>query len=230
MFFGQQKISIRNRLPKISSDEYIALRESLWKEELIRKADRGEPLWNGVLYYVDSIRQTKELLDLAISTCEYKDLVFKETTGNTRVTENILDHKSYLNVQCLISDKCGNLLFGKNLDGHLVPVGGTVRKEDFEILSYSDLEHYARKEIEIETLIDPRAIKLTLIGCVDNAGIFSILFKARVGEIFKKDVQYLKRGEFKDEMIITPDQIRERRFSFSARFESVRLECIKFVS
>lgn len=220
--FSKKLTVISNIKSSTLTKEYKKLREEIWEKKLEIMSQQNKPFWNGVLYYLDSFDENDLELKLAISTCEYKDLVVKEDKIGKMYIDNVLFNKSYMNVQCLIIDKAENFIFGVGEDKSLIPVGGTLRNDNFEITSYLDVEKYVLNEIEVETNLEIINKNLKFLGVVDNEGIFTFLFAYHLDFIFSKDREYLKRGEFKTEIILNKNAILNNNKVFTNRFESIQ--------
>lgn len=208
------------------SDEYIKLREHYWNLELEIANSQNRPLWNGTVCVLLDQNNSEDRIVLEISTCEYKDLVVRDAVGIGHITERFGKSHAYpyINVQCLIEDQIGNLIFGtqnyNNIET-LVAVGGTLRTDEFKVESFSDIVEYAKDEIRIETNLES-INNLAFLGICSNIGTVTFLFGSKLESIFDNNNSYLKRGEFHGEVIIKSSDLKDSKvYTFNERLLSV---------
>lgn len=219
-----KKVIIKNMPPPQHSDAYISAREKVWAGRVEVMKGRNQPFWNGTVYYLDSLEENDNEVLLTISTCEYKDIALKETQ---QIDENVLSTKPYICVQCLIVDACGQYLFGVGEGGRSILVGGTLRKEDFDVDSASDIDRYALKEIEVETDLEVNQSFLKLDTILEDRGVLTFLFVYKPEIKFIAGKNYLKRGEFISEYIVNKMDLLSKESDFNERLASVKTHLSK---
>ncbi|HEX9062052.1 MAG TPA: hypothetical protein VF941_17895 [Clostridia bacterium] len=196
------------------TEDYKNRRESYWAAAKKDYASKGKPLWNGTVCTIDAVSETTEEVIFELGICEYKDIIFPVTMKK----ENDYNPQ-YANVQCLIEDKEGNILFGM-VDEKLVCVGGTLRIDDFPINGFGDIEKYMVDEIITETFFLPNN-NISCIGFSSEKNIGTFVFKYTVKDSFLNQNSYLKRGEFSDEIIILKKDFKKYNDLFNERLTSI---------
>lgn len=208
LFSSCNNIIINNNGHKIFSVEYIHDRDLEWNKEYSLATKLGKPLWNGTVLCLKNIMISDNSVVLNIHTCEYKDIVMREKHGNQNIAVKYekTDSFQYINVQCIITDQSGNLLFGTQEDigkKKLISIGGTLRNDNSEISSLNDVFLYMLDEINTETYLNVIQENVLFEGIVIADDIMTFLYSYTVkNETFEPNQQYLKRGEFTDEYVI----------------------------
>lgn len=186
--------------------EYLKDREKVWDKKRETCLSTNTPLWNGVVYYLDSNVDGV----VQIGLCEYKDLVFLEEKEVSEIKEMYgMDFNFvYMNVQILIKDTDDTYLFGfkkHNSLFEIISVGGTLRLEDGnDVEVFKDVVAYAEKEMSIETKIKVDPDRLLYKGIVEESGICTFLFEYGLKPL---DENLLNIGEFDGGIILAKHEL-----------------------
>ena len=213
---------VKNIKKNIYNKKYLEDREVVWDNKLKDYKDKGIPLWNGSVYYLDEFAKDS----ISIGLCEYKDLVFLEVKKVKDLKEeyNLNFDFIYINVQVLIVDKQCKYLFGTkhNKDYiEIISVGGTLRFEDGnQIEKFEDIVDYAKKEISIETKIKIDLDSLKYKDMIIDSSICTFLFEYNIDVI---EDNLLNIGEFDGFVIIEKSEIfSKNKFMAGARLKSLQ--------
>ncbi len=217
-----QKMNIIQINKDIYNDKYLKDREKLWSKKLIEYKKNNTPLWNGDIYYLDSIENNT----VSVGLCEYKDLIFLDEFGICQIKDlyKLNFNFIYINVQVLLFTENGRYLFGTKKYGdytEIISVGGTLRFEDGnKINDFVDVKNYMKRELEIETNIKVEDKKIKFIDIVNKNNICTFLFSYK---LINDSRPLLNIGEFDGEIYLEKDKV----FSSKKIKPNDRLKSIK---
>lgn len=176
-------ITIRYVARQPLSSEYVESRERVWATRLDEATRQGKTLWNGELYTIESLERGEALL-ITMSTCEFKDVVFRIARGLDELERSygVRHVPRYVTVDCIPVTSDGRFVFGVRNRGTNVPggsvglIGGTLNRDEMHVNTFDDITRYMRHEIEEETtLVCPEgALKLFSLNRFE--GKFEFLF------------------------------------------------------
>jgi hypothetical protein len=167
------------------SPAYLAERESVWQGRVTAARMKGEHLWNGELYTIEHLLQWDEThILLAMSSCEFKDVVFRVHTGLAVLaqTYGTAHLPQYVTVDCIPVTSDGQLIFGVRGAGTHVQagkvglIGGTLNKDEMTVASFADIVTFMQKEVHEETALLCHVDELTLFALNVFRGKYEFLF------------------------------------------------------
>ena len=184
---------------------YLAGRELVWQEEMAKVIARADNMWNGEIYTAERIlRGGDGNLRFLVSTCEYKDFVYRRVKGAQAIEAEF--GRDLLFCGCAVGfiplTQDDQFVFGVRgdfaMDGShpLGMIGGTLNKDEMPVWNYSDLRAYALKEIGEETALEGIEDRLRFVGMSTERYLCQFVFTAQL-ELYSSEVGSLNRpGEF----------------------------------
>ncbi len=194
---------------------YLAGRELVWQAEMAKVIAREDNMWNGEIYTAERIlRGGDGNLRFLVSTCEYKDFVYRRVKGaqviEAEFGRNLLFCGCAVGFIPLTHDD--QFVFGVRgdfaMDGShpLGMIGGTLNKDEMPVQNYSDLRAYALKEIGEETALDGIEDRLRFVGMSTERNLCQFVFTAQL-LLTSGEVGSLNRpGEFSHLVGVNEDE------------------------
>jgi hypothetical protein len=209
------------------SQAYIDEREKVWLVEMEKTLARGDSMWNGEIYTVEHILQSgEEQVQFLVSTCEYKDVVFRFVKGAQHLLEkygrSVLFHGIGVAFIPLTADD--RFIFGIRGDfamGGTHPIGligGNLNKDEMVVRNFTDLRAFALKEIEEETVLEVSPEKLHFVAMSYERHLYQFLFAARLPYAGDVVEQLNKPGEFSRMVAMNQKEVCEVQIPLSGSF------------
>ncbi|MCF6239752.1 MAG: hypothetical protein L3J74_00215 [Bacteroidales bacterium] len=210
------KAQISFQPPTQMSSRYLIERENVWSEHIRKAYKSGKNIWNGIIYTInDWIQIDEENLLIKLSSCEFKDIVFRNYKGVTYVLNNYgIDSMSkFITLDCIPVTNDGKYVFGirgnttnvKN--GSIGLIGGTANKDEMEITSTVDFKKFMIKEIEEETQITVNEHNLSLFSINQFNGKFEFLYKLVLNLNSCEIDKIFRKGEFVDILCLSEQEV-----------------------
>ena len=151
---------------------YLHEREQVWTAQMEKVLARGGQMWNGEIYTLEDIFSADpDQLVLRMSTCEYKDLVFRFLKGPADIVKRYgPDHLvRFSGVNCVPLTQDGKYVFGIRADrpeqGQPIGcIGGTLNQDEMVIHTFADIRQCMLREIQEETALACQAQDLRFVG------------------------------------------------------------------
>lgn len=204
------------QIPEQIPDKYLVERETVWNAHMLKAGKAGKNIWNGIIYSIKEWVQTdEENLIIVLSSCEFKDIVFRNHKGINYIIKNYgIDWISkFITFDCIPVTKDGQYVFGirgntTNVKtGSIGLIGGTANKDEMEIRAPLDFKKFMIKEIEEETQIKVNGHDLSLFSINQFNGKFEFLYKL-VLNINSNEIDTIyKKGEFADIVSLSEKEV-----------------------
>jgi 8-oxo-dGTP pyrophosphatase MutT (NUDIX family) len=183
---------------------YLEEREQVWAGQMEKVLARKGQMWNGEIYtFEDILTRGDEQIVMRMSTCEYKDLVFRFLKGQEYIAGRF--GEAYLfrftGVTCVPLTADGKYIFGIRADrpeqgAPIGVIGGTLNKDEMEIHSFADIRQCMLREIQEETALECPITHLRFFGLYFSSYSNQFRFTVRLS-IHSQDInQYHRPGEF----------------------------------
>jgi 8-oxo-dGTP pyrophosphatase MutT (NUDIX family) len=179
---------------------------------------RGGHMWNGEIYTLENIISPgDERIVLRMSTCEYKDLVFRMLKGDEHVARRFGESLMYQfsGVNCAPLTLDGKFVFGIRADRPeqgappIGGIGGTLNKDEMEIHSFVDIRQCMLREIQEETALECPPEALKFFGLYSSDYSHHFWFTLRL-PVHSQDInQYHRPGEFSSLVAYTQQEAFE---------------------
>jgi len=210
---------------------YLEERERVWTGQMEKVLARGGHMWNGEVYTLEEVAPTyKDRVLLRVSTCEYKDLVFRMLQGEAHIAR--LYGESHLvrfsGVSCVPMTLDGKYVFGIRADRPeqgappIGGIGGTINKDEAEIHNFSDIRQGMLREIQEETALDCPEGALKFFGLFGASNFFVFLFTFRANVLSEHIDQYHRPGEFSRLVALTEQEALTTSLPMSGAFRRWR--------
>ena len=193
------------------SPAYLEERERVWQARLTKAQTTGEHLWNGEPYTIEHFIQVDEThVLLEMSSCEYKDIVFRVTKGVAAIVQTYgTDYlPQYVTVDCIPVTSDGRFIFGVPAPLTTAPsgmvglIGGMLNKDEMTVSSFADIVAFMRKEVCEETTLVCHAEDLTLFSSNVFRGKYEFLFTFEA-HIHSAEVSSLGTPEEFEQLVAT---------------------------
>jgi hypothetical protein len=213
--FSEMEIShltIRPSVRQEFSTAYCEEREQVWAGQMAKVLARNDQMWNGEIYTLEDIRTPGEdRLTLQMSTCEYKDIVFRMLKGQeyiaSRYGEGYLFR--FTGVNCVPVTQDGKFVFGMRADRPeqgeppIGGIGGTLNKDEMEIHSFPDIRRFMLREIQEETALVCTVESLRFFHLYYALASYHFWFTVRLPIDSSEVGQFHQPGEFSSLVAIT---------------------------
>lgn len=207
-----QSIEIQKKSPPTRSEAYQLKRDQLWALKEQEATQKNKSLWNGIIYTVEDLVQTDEnKIRLELSTCEYKDILFK--IYNPTETQTLAPRIHYLTVCSIPMTLDNRFVFGLRgsttaiMSNSIGLIGGSVNEDEREIQTFSDFEESMKLEIEEETLIPTQDLKLQLFSLNFFRMKYEFLYTFRL-PVHSDEIQKFHRdGEFSQLIALNSEEV-----------------------
>jgi 8-oxo-dGTP pyrophosphatase MutT (NUDIX family) len=222
------------------SAAYLEEREQVWVDQMEKVVARNGHMWNGEIYSLEDILYPGEdRMTLQMSTCEYKDLVFRMLKGQEHVAnhygEVYLFRFSGVSVVPVTRD--GKFVFGIRADRPeqgtppIGGIGGTLNKDEMEIHSFADIRQCMLREIQEETALECTAETLRFFGLYAVLFSYHFWFTIRLPIHSEEINQYHRPGEFSSLVAINQQEAFDTPMPMSVGFRRWRsyLHLLPFV-
>ncbi len=207
---------ISYQIPKPLPNRYLTERENVWNKHIRKAVKSGKNIWNGIIYtIIDWTQIDKENLFITLSSCEYKDIVFRNNKGLTYIIRNygIESISKFITFDCIPVTSDGKYVFGLRgnttnvKSGSIGLIGGTANKDEMEITSPDDFKKFMIKEIEEETQIVVNEHSLSLFSINQFNGKFEFLYKLELNINSYEIDKIFKKGEFVDILCLSKQEV-----------------------
>ena len=226
------------RPPRQLSEKYNDERELVWRHELERTKKSGKGIWNGIVYTIEEMLQPDdETLHIVLSSCEYKDIVFRIKKGRSNILKEYgISHlPKYITLDCIPQTRDRKFVFGIRgnstiLDGGCIGlIGGTANKDEMEINCVEDLKKFMITEIKEETRIKVAENKLSLYSINQFNAKYEFLYKLFL-DIDSSEISMChKEGEFHELLCLTAVEVHKYSGPTLDAFNYSRLYIDKFL-
>lgn len=195
--------------------DYLKERDATWDAQMERVLARGGKMWNGEVYTLEDIfTPGEEQVTLRMSTCEYKDLVFRMLKGDEAITARYGGEylARFVGVSVVPVTRDGRFVFGMRADRPeqgeppIGGIGGTLNKDEMEIHSFTDIRLHMLHEIQEETRLECQAEELRFFGLMAAYSSFHFTFTIRL-PLDAGELGHLARpGEFSQLVALTQEE------------------------
>lgn len=199
-----------------SNPTYLVDRERVWREQMARVQERNGHMWNGEIYtWEDVLIPDENNVIIRVSTCEYKDVVFRFVQGRKYVSERYGDEAIVrimgVNVMPITAD--GKFVFGQRADrpeqgAPVGGIGGTLNKDEIEIHTFADIRRHAFTELQEETALPVVPEDLRFFGLYAAGHAYNFWFVARLAIDSSEIHHYHRPGEFSRLLALSEQETR----------------------
>lgn len=210
--FDRVEIEFRDRFREYP-DDYIREREKIWQQQ---KSVCGDNLWNGTVYTIERFSLlSPNKVAIALSICQYKDLIFKRFYGGDNIIRDYGSDLLVYHTAVLIIPitKDGKYVFGvvaKNgffEAGKVVLLGGALNYDEGKVNNFEDIRAFAAKELEEETLLKIKPEQLQLASLNNYKFTYHFLFFLQL-DISSKDISTIvKQDELSNLLVFSHQEL-----------------------
>ena len=206
------------RPPGPISGEYIDERELFWKQETEQAKESGKEVWNGIVYTMEEmLRYDEEELHIVLSTCEYKDIIFRIRKGRKNIFKEYgISHlQKYITMDCIPVTGDGKFVFGIRGnstivdDGTVGLIGGTANRDEMEIKGGEDIKKFMIREIGEETGFTIKENNLSLYAINQFNAKYEFLYRLALDIDSSEINRYRRDGEFLKLICMTADEVHK---------------------
>ena len=190
---------------------YCAEREQVWVEQMAKVLARNGQMWNGEVYTLEDILSGEDRIELHMSTCEYKDIVFRMLKGQDYIASQY--GAEYLvrftGVNCVPVTQDGKFMFGLRADRPelgappIGGIGGTLNKDEMEIHTFEDIRRFMLREIQEETALECTLDDLRFFHLFYMASSYHFWFITRLPIHSSEINRFHRPGEFSSLLALT---------------------------
>jgi 8-oxo-dGTP pyrophosphatase MutT (NUDIX family) len=187
------------------SAAYYKEREQVWAGQMAKVLARAGQMWNGEIYTLEDIRTPAEdRIALQMSTCEYKDIVFRMLKGPDYIASRYGEANlvRFTGVGCVPVTRDGKFVFGIRADRPeqgappIGGIGGMLNKDEMEIYSFEDIRQFMLREIQEETSLDCTVDSLRFFHLYYMVNSYHFWFTVRLPIDSSEINRFHRPGEF----------------------------------
>lgn len=207
-----ERLTVQPVERRVRPSDYLEAREQVWAAQMDKVLARGGKMWNGEVYTLEDILSpAEEQVILRMSTCEYKDLVFRMLKGDEAITAHYGEGylACFVGVSVVPVTSDGKFVFGIRADrpGPDGPpvgaIGGTLNKDELEIHSFADIRLHMLHEIQEETTLDCAEADFRFFGLFAAFSAFHFAFTVRLALHSGEVASCNRPGEFSRLLALT---------------------------
>jgi hypothetical protein len=213
-----QHMQIEMIAPQTFNQAYHEERELVWTEAMEKAATQKRSLWNGDVYTFENIlHQGDEHVTLQMSSCEFKDVIFKVEKGSPYIIQQYgYPHLVKLvGVICVPLTQDGKYVVGIRADQQFqggAPVGaigGLLSRDEMKIETFADIQAFMRKEMNEETSLIFSGHDLKLYRLIFQKNIYHFCFTLKL-PIHSDEIRHFQKpGEFSELVALTQLELQE---------------------
>jgi len=210
---------------------YLEEREQAWAAQMKRVLALNGKMWNGEVYTLEDIISPAEgQIILRMSTCEYKDLVFRLQKGRDYIASHFGEDYlfRFTGVNCAPLTQDGKYIFGiradwlEQGDPPVWGICGTLNKDEMEIHSFADIRESMYREIQEETALECTLENLHFFGLYAASYSYHFWFTVRLPFLSAEVNCYHRPGEFSRLIAITEAEAWEMNMPMNGSFRRWR--------
>jgi hypothetical protein len=218
----QREIVFSHVGPRTLSKEYLDEREKVWNKRTSEAQEKGQLLWNGEVYTIESIIQFDESrIVVELGSSEYKDIVFRSQFSTEKIlevfgTNHILN---FITLDCIPTTTDGKAVFGVRAKGTYVQegalglIGGTLNKDEMTVKTMEDITDFMMKEVAEETAITLQRNSLQLFSINFFRSKYEFLYTFKLNQSSKEIKALHKEGEFSELVAFDLNELEQSHFT-----------------
>lgn len=207
------ELNIVERSPLAAA--YTEARDAHWNQAVQNAQRNGGKLWNGSVYTIQTVTMADDEAKLTLSTCEYKDIVFKIAIGVDQILtqfgpSSLFEH---IAVVCLPITTDGKIIAGlrpQPTGAEILPtldfIGGNLNADEMTVQEYAGFKQFMLRELEEEVGIRGDQEKSRLTAVLYYQGKYDFVYTLEL-PIASTDIPEPLDNEFAKLVAFTPQEI-----------------------